>query len=89
MGAPQLALKLRRHELAGAVFINPHRGRNLRANPVQINPINPVKKPWIVQRAVQRIPPDKALTLIKGPELKALVAAFIKCRVVAASKSTP
>jgi hypothetical protein len=45
--------------------------------------------PEIEQRVVQWVAPDKALTLIKDPELKALVAAFIKRVAVAASKLTP
>jgi len=45
--------------------------------------------PEIEQRVVQWVPPDKALTLVRDPELKALMAAFIKRVVVAASKSTP
>jgi 8-oxo-dGTP pyrophosphatase MutT (NUDIX family) len=44
--------------------------------------------PEIEQRVVQWVAPDKALTLIRDPELKALVAAFIKRIVVAASNST-
>jgi 8-oxo-dGTP pyrophosphatase MutT (NUDIX family) len=45
--------------------------------------------PEIEQRVVQWVAPDKALTLIKDPELKALVAAFIQRVAVAANKSTP
>ena len=45
--------------------------------------------PEIEQRVVQWAAPDKALTLIKEPELKALVAAFVKRVSVRASKSTP
>jgi 8-oxo-dGTP pyrophosphatase MutT (NUDIX family) len=45
--------------------------------------------PEIEQRVVQWAAPDKALTLIKEPELKALVAAFAKRVSVRASKSTP
>ena len=45
--------------------------------------------PEIEQRVVQWVPPDRALTLIKEPELKALVAAFAKRVTAAASKSTP
>jgi 8-oxo-dGTP pyrophosphatase MutT (NUDIX family) len=45
--------------------------------------------PEIEQRVVQWVAPDKALTLIEEPELKALVAAFAKRVAVAASKSTP
>jgi 8-oxo-dGTP pyrophosphatase MutT (NUDIX family) len=45
--------------------------------------------PEIEQRVVQWVAPDRALTLIKDPGLKALVAAFVKRIAVAASKSTP
>jgi hypothetical protein len=45
--------------------------------------------PEIEQRVVQWVAPDKALTLVKDPTLRALVAAFIKRAAVAASKSTP
>jgi hypothetical protein len=45
--------------------------------------------PEIEQRVVQWVAPDKALTLIKEPELKALVAAVAKRVTVGASKSTP
>jgi hypothetical protein len=45
--------------------------------------------PEIEQRVVQWVAPDRALTLIKDPALKALVAAFIKRTAVAASESTP
>jgi 8-oxo-dGTP pyrophosphatase MutT (NUDIX family) len=45
--------------------------------------------PEIEQRAVQWVAPDKALTLIRDPELKALVAAFVKRLAVAASKAAP
>jgi 8-oxo-dGTP pyrophosphatase MutT (NUDIX family) len=45
--------------------------------------------PEIEQRVVQWVAPDKALTLVKDPTLRALVAAFIKRAPVAASKSTP
>ena len=45
--------------------------------------------PEIEQRVVQWAAPDKALTLIKEPELKALVAAFAKRVSVRASKLTP
>jgi 8-oxo-dGTP pyrophosphatase MutT (NUDIX family) len=45
--------------------------------------------PEIEQRVVQWVAPDKAITLIKDPELKALVAAFVKRVVVAANKLTP
>jgi 8-oxo-dGTP pyrophosphatase MutT (NUDIX family) len=45
--------------------------------------------PEIAQRVVQWVAPERALTLIRDPELKALVAAFVKRVVVAASKSTP
>jgi 8-oxo-dGTP pyrophosphatase MutT (NUDIX family) len=45
--------------------------------------------PEIEQRVVQWVAPDKAATLIKEPELKALVAAFVKRIAVVASKSTP
>jgi hypothetical protein len=38
---------------------------------------------------VDWVAPDKALTLIEEPELKALVAAFAKRLAVAAIKSTP
>jgi 8-oxo-dGTP pyrophosphatase MutT (NUDIX family) len=44
--------------------------------------------PEIEQRVVQWVAPDKALTLIEEPELKALVAAFAKRLAVAVSKST-
>ena len=45
--------------------------------------------PEIEQRVVQWVAPDRALSLIKDPGLKALVAAFVKRMAVAASKSTP
>ena len=45
--------------------------------------------PEIEQRVVQWVAPDKALTLIEEPELKALVAAFAKRVAVAASKTMP
>jgi 8-oxo-dGTP pyrophosphatase MutT (NUDIX family) len=45
--------------------------------------------PEIEQRMVQWVTPDKAVTLIKEPELKTLMVAFIKRIAVAASKSTP
>ena len=45
--------------------------------------------PEIEQRVVQWAAPEKAVTLIEEPELKALVAAFAKRVAVAASKSTP
>jgi 8-oxo-dGTP pyrophosphatase MutT (NUDIX family) len=45
--------------------------------------------PEIEQRVVQWVAPDKALLLIKDPGLKALVAAFVKRVVVAASTSMP
>jgi hypothetical protein len=45
--------------------------------------------PEIEQRMVQWVAPDKALTLIRDPELKALVAAFVKRIAMAASKWTP
>jgi 8-oxo-dGTP pyrophosphatase MutT (NUDIX family) len=45
--------------------------------------------PEIEQRVVQWVAPDKALTLIRDPGLKALVAAFVKRIAVAASKSRP
>jgi 8-oxo-dGTP pyrophosphatase MutT (NUDIX family) len=45
--------------------------------------------PEIEQRVVQWVAPDRALTLIKDPGLKVLVAAFVKRIAVAASKSTP
>ena len=45
--------------------------------------------PEIEQRMVEWVAPDKALTLIEEPELKALVAAFAKRLAVAATKSTP
>jgi 8-oxo-dGTP pyrophosphatase MutT (NUDIX family) len=45
--------------------------------------------PEIEQRVVQWVAPDKALTLIKEPELKTLVAAFAKRVGIAASKSKP
>ena len=45
--------------------------------------------PEIEQRVVEWVAPDKALTLIEEPELKALVAAFAKRLAVAATKSTP
>lgn len=45
--------------------------------------------PEIEERAAQWVPPERALALIKDPELKRLVAAFIKRVALAASKSTP
>jgi len=45
--------------------------------------------PEIAQRVVQWVAPERALALIKDPELKALVAAFVKRAAVAASNSTP
>jgi 8-oxo-dGTP pyrophosphatase MutT (NUDIX family) len=45
--------------------------------------------PEIEQRMVQWVTPDKALTLIKEPKLKALVAAFAKRVSIAAHKSKP
>jgi 8-oxo-dGTP pyrophosphatase MutT (NUDIX family) len=45
--------------------------------------------PEIEQRVVQWVSPDKALAMIKDPELKALVAAFAKRIAIAASKMTP
>jgi hypothetical protein len=45
--------------------------------------------PEIEQRVVQWVAPNKALALIKDPELKGLIAAFAKRIAVAASKSTP
>jgi 8-oxo-dGTP pyrophosphatase MutT (NUDIX family) len=45
--------------------------------------------PEIEQRVVQWVAPDKALTLIRDRELKALVAAFVKRIAVAASKAAP
>lgn len=46
-------------------------------------------RPEIEQRVVQWVAPERAVALIKEPELKALVAAFIKRAAVAASKSPP
>ena len=43
--------------------------------------------PEIEQRVVEWVAPDKALTLIEEPELKALVAAFAKRLAVAPSRS--
>jgi len=45
--------------------------------------------PEIDERVVQWVAPDRALVLIKDPELKALVAGFAKRVAVAASKMTP
>jgi 8-oxo-dGTP pyrophosphatase MutT (NUDIX family) len=45
--------------------------------------------PEIEQRVVQWVTPEKAVTLIKEPELKAVVAAFIKRAALAASKMAP
>jgi 8-oxo-dGTP pyrophosphatase MutT (NUDIX family) len=45
--------------------------------------------PEIEQRVVQWVTPEKAVTLIKEPELKAVVAAFTKRAAVAASKMAP
>jgi hypothetical protein len=41
------------------------------------------------QRLIQWVSPGKAQSLIKAPELKALVAAFTKRAAVAASKTPP
>jgi 8-oxo-dGTP pyrophosphatase MutT (NUDIX family) len=45
--------------------------------------------PELDERVVQWVAPDRALVLIKDPELKVLVAAFVKRVALAASKSTP
>ena len=45
--------------------------------------------PEVEQRMVQWVEPSKALSLIKEPDLKKLVAAFVKRAAVAANKSVP
>ena len=45
--------------------------------------------PEIEQRLIQWVSPGKALSLIRQPELKALVAAFTKRAAVAAGKTPP
>lgn len=45
--------------------------------------------PEIEQRVVQWVVPEKALTLVKDPQLRSLVAAFARRAAIAASKSTP
>ena len=45
--------------------------------------------PEFEQRVVQWVEPSKAVTLIKEPELKKLVAAFAKRIAAAASKTIP
>ena len=74
-------------------------GKSLDGNGIQVNcevrvfPLLVKRQsetwPDIEQRVVQWVAPEKALMLIKDPELKALVAAFVKRVVVAASNSTP
>jgi 8-oxo-dGTP pyrophosphatase MutT (NUDIX family) len=45
--------------------------------------------PEFAQRVVQWVDPSRAVSLIREPELKALVAAFARRGSTAASKSTP
>jgi hypothetical protein len=45
--------------------------------------------PEIEQRLVQWVEPNKALSMIKEPELKKLVATFAKRVAAAASKAIP
>jgi len=45
--------------------------------------------PEFDQRIVQWVEPSKALSLIKEPDLKKLVAAFVKRAAAAANKSVP
>ena len=45
--------------------------------------------PEFEQRLVQWVDPDKAVSMIKEPELKKLVATFAKRVAIAASKTIP
>jgi 8-oxo-dGTP pyrophosphatase MutT (NUDIX family) len=45
--------------------------------------------PEIDERVVQWVAPERALAMIKEPELKVLVGAFVKRAALAASKSMP
>jgi hypothetical protein len=45
--------------------------------------------PEFEQRVVQRVEPGKAASLIKEPDLKKLIAAFVKRAAAAANKAIP